>query len=389
MNNSKLNLRTSSLTFLVIAGLMMIALAVFLLVPTGNEALAQTDYPALGPLDPPPIPPDNLMTDARVELGYLLFFDPRMSADATISCASCHNPNLGWGNGIPISFGFTNSMHWRNSSTILNSAYFTHLNWSGNAKSLENQASGAWGGAVAGNLDKLLAEERLALMPEYVALFQEAYGREPLWDYALRAVGAFQRTIVSNPENVAFDRYIMGDEDALNEQELRGYELFTGDAACIACHNGPLVSDQEFYNTGVPQPAAWANSPIQQISFRYEQWAKGATEDLYFGAITDLGLFYTTREVEHIGFFRTPSLREIRYTDPYMHNGVFTTIEEVVQFYNAGGGDDPNQDSRLVPLNLSDNDVAAMVAFLLTLSSDEPLLVNPPESLPAYVIDDN
>lgn len=260
MNRLKQNQTTQNISLaLIFIMATVLVIALLFISPFHSDAqdLVEHPYPQLGPLGDPPVPVDNEITEARVQLGYMLFFDERMSGDSTISCASCHNPNLGWGNGTPISFGYTSTMHWRNSSTILNAAYFSHLNWSGNAKSLENQASGAWGGAVAGNMDSLLAEERMKQIPEYVALFEEAYGVEPQWEYMLRAVGTFQRTIVSNPENVPFDRWVSGDADALTEEEIRGYELFVGDAGCIACHNGPLVSNQDFYNTGVPQPEAW------------------------------------------------------------------------------------------------------------------------------------
>lgn len=389
MNDNQNNQDFGGMPIQAVVLFVCIALGMILLMPQASNVVAQVNidhpYPALEPLDPPPIPADNTMSDARVELGRMLFFDPRMSSNSTISCASCHNPNLGWGNGTPISFGYTSTLHWRNSPTIVNSAYYTHLNWAGAAKSLENQAKGAWKGAVAGNMNTLMAEERLAQIPEYIAMFEDAYGTEPLWDNMLRAIGVFERTIVTDSEQVPFDRWSNGDASAVSEEALTGYELFAGKAGCIQCHNGALISDQNFYNTGVPQPEAWANNPTQQITFRYEQWAKGAPEAYYFGATEDYGLFYTTHEEDHIGHFRTPSLRELTYTAPYMHNGVFNTLEEVVQFYNAGGGDHPNQDERLVPLDLNDEEVAAIVVFLQSLSSDELVSVDPP-TLPEYAV---
>ncbi len=205
-------------------------------------AVAQDAYPPLAPLPPMPQPLDNPITAEKAELGRLLFFDPRMSGDGSLSCNTCHSASDGWGARTPISFGGPGTSHWRNASTILNTGYYGKLNWDGSKKSIEQQNKGAWGGAVAGNLDGALAEERLAQIPEYVERFKSIWGTDyPLMDQALLAVATYQRTITSL--NVPFDKYIEGDETAISEAAIRGYELFIGEANCIACHNGPLVSD--------------------------------------------------------------------------------------------------------------------------------------------------
>ncbi len=331
---------------------------------------AQGEFPALATLPAVPEPLDNPITPEKVELGRLLFFDPRMSADGSMSCNSCHSAATGYGATTAISFGGPGTSHWRNASTLLNVAYYTKLNWDGAKKSIEQQNSGAWGGAVAGNLDKTLAEERLAQIPEYVKRFKDVFGAEyPRWDDALKAVATYQRTLVSR--NVPFDAFLEGDESAISDAAKRGYELFQGEAGCIACHNGFLVSDDSYHATGVPTNPDFLNSPLKQITFRYEQWAKGATEYVYRTTSQDYGLYYVTKQDVDQGKFRTPSLRDLCYTAPYMHNGVFTSLEEVVAFYNDGGGKTPNKSELISSLNLSTDEQSDLVAFMESLCGEQ------------------
>ncbi len=345
-------------------------------------AAAQDDGPPpLGPLPPVSAPPDNPITPEKVELGRLLFFDPRMSGDGSMSCNSCHPAAAGWGVQTAISFGGPGTSHWRNAQTLMNVAYYSKLNWDGAKKSIEQQNSGAWGGAVAGNLDKALAEERLAQIPEYVDRFRDVFGSQyPLWDDALKAVATYQRTLVS--QNVPLDAYLEGDENAISDAAKRGLELFNGKAGCIECHNGPLASDDRYYALGTPQNPDFFTSPLKQITFRYEFAAKGAPEEVYRSASEDYGLYFVTKQDSDIGKFRTPSLRDLCYTAPYMHNGVFNTLEEVVAFYNAGGGDNPNKDPRIVPLGLSAEEQADLVAMLESLCGDQVTDESP--ELPPY-----
>jgi cytochrome c peroxidase len=349
------------------------------------EAEALSDqYPALGALPTVAYPPDNPYSDAKAELGRMLFFDTRFSGDGSLSCNSCHPASDGsWAVSSPISFGYPGSTHWRNSSTIINSAYYTKLNWDGSKTSIEKQNKGAWGGAVAGNLDSVMAEERLAQIPEYVRLFNEIFGTDyPLFEDALKAVATYERTIVS--ENVPFDAFIEGDESALSDEARQGYELFIDRAGCITCHNGPLISDDTYHNTAVPQAPEFENSPLHQITFRYEHWAKGVSEEVYNTSTRDLGLYYVTKNDTDKGKFRTPSLREVCYTAPYMHNGVFASLDEVVAFYNNGGGEDANKDALLQPLNLSSEEQLALIAFMESLCGD--LITDASPELPPYEV---
>jgi cytochrome c peroxidase len=358
-----------------------VALALTLFNQRTTTIAAQGEFAVLAPLPPVPEPLDNPITPEKVELGRLLFFDPRMSADGSISCNSCHSAATGYGATTAISFGGPGTSHWRNAQTLINVGYYTKLNWDGGKKSIEQQNSGAWGGAVAGNLDKALAEERLAQIPEYVERFNNVFGTTyPRWDDALKAVATYQRTLISR--NVPLDAFLDGDESAISDAAKRGAELFQGEAGCIACHNGPLVSDDSYHATGVPLNSEFLNSPLKQITFRYEQWAKGATEDVYRTTSADFGLFYVTKQNVDAGKFRTPSLRDLCYTAPYMHNGVFNTLEEVVAFYNDGGGDTPNKSDLMSPLNLTAEQQSDLVVFLESLCGD-PITDEAPE-LPPY-----
>jgi len=346
------------------------------------EDSAPLPPPELAALPPMSYPVDNQFSEAKLELGRALYFDTRLSGDGSLSCNSCHPASDGsWASSSPISFGYPGSTHWRNASTIINSGYYTKVNWDGGKTSLEKQASGAWGGAVAGNMDGALAEERLAQMPGYVEMFKEAFGTDyPTWGQALLAVATFERSIVS--QNVPFDAFIEGDDSAISDEAKAGYELFIGDANCIACHNGPLISDDSFHVTGVPQASEFSNSTLNQITFRYEQWAKGVTEEDYYTADADLGLYYVTKLKSDRGAFHTMALRDVCYTAPYMHNGYFSTLEEVVAFYNDGGGDAENKDSLLQPLDLTADEQASLVTFLESLCGD-PMIMEAPE-LPEY-----
>jgi cytochrome c peroxidase len=335
----------------------------------------------LAPLGNPPFPLDNPITPNKVALGRLLYFDPRMSADAAVSCNTCHPANTGYTARTAVSVGGIGTSHWRNASTIYNVAFFDKLNWEGARGSLEEQNDGAWNGAVAGNLDIDLAEERLAQIPEYVRRFRDEFGTpQPTWSDALRAVAAYQRTIVSR--NVPFDHYLRGEEEAISESAKRGYALFTGKAGCIRCHDGPLLSDDRYHATGVPQHPGFLNSPIKQITFRFEQVANGVPREIYDTARDDLGLYYVTKRSADIGRFRTPSLRELVHTAPYMHNGVFESLDEIVAFYNQGGGESARRANALQPLNLSHAEQADLVEFLRSLSGDAQ--ADRPPQLPPY-----
>jgi cytochrome c peroxidase len=366
-------MRTSLIVLGTVSTLVLSGVA---LAQTARRAAPPPAFPPLATLPAPPIPVDNPQTPEKIELGKLLFFDNRLSGNGAMGCVACHRPELGWGTASAISFGYPGTIHWRNSQTILNAAYYNKGFWEGSVTSLEGQAPSAAGGAVAGNGDDALMEMRLAFVPEYRAAFRKVFGTEyPMLYDAWRAVSAFQRTIVTDAKKVPFDRFLAGDRTALSAEAQRGLALYNGKAGCIACHNGPLASDQKFYRTGVPDPADFASEPIQQITQRWQAYQKGVPEPVYRTAATDHGLYYITKRPDEIGRWRTPSLRELKWTGPYMHSGVFETLEQVVDFYDKGGGKNAE---RLRPLGLSAQEKKDLVAFLDSLSMTEPLIVPDP-----------
>ncbi|MCZ7562845.1 MAG: hypothetical protein M5U08_02735 [Burkholderiales bacterium] len=227
------------------------ALALVALAGPGLAALAA---PPLAPLPPVPEPPDNRITRAKAELGKLLFFDPKITGDASVSCGDCHDPKQGWGLAEPISRGYPGTVHWRNSQTAVNSVYLGKLFWQGDAGSPEAQAKTANTGSVAGNGADDVMEARLRQTPEYVKRFNEAFGTvQPQINDAWLAVATFERAMLVQKDN-PLDRYLNGDKSALSAKAVKGKQLFEGKANCIECHNGPLLTDQKFYNLGLPRP---------------------------------------------------------------------------------------------------------------------------------------
>lgn len=333
--------------------------------------------PPLAPLPEVPVPPDNKITQAKAELGKLLFFDPKLSGDAGLSCADCHDPKQGWGFNDPICRGYPGAVHWRNCHTVVNSAYLSKLFWQGNAKSLEAQAKSAAGGAVSGNGEQDVMEQRLRQTPYYIKEFKKVFGTErPILNDAWLAIATFERAMLVE-KDAPLDRYLNGDQSALSAEAVKGMELFNGKANCIECHNGPLLSDEKYYNLGLPRPYEWEEQGMNTITFRYELYAKGVHQKYYQEYKDDLGLYFTSKRPDDIGKFRTQPLRYLKYTAPYMHAGQFYTLEEVIDFYNDGGGTNEfterkgNKSKILEPLGLTDDEKAALVAFLEEISGAE------------------
>jgi cytochrome c peroxidase len=351
------------------------------------------EFPALAPLGPVPVPKDNpqkvdekgipVMDDPKVQLGKLLFFDARLSGDSSVACSTCHSPEEGWGLNTAISRGYPGTSHWRNSHTVINSAYMGKLFWDGSALSLEVQAPSAAQG-LSGNGKADMMEERLRQIPEYRRRFRDIFGSEwPELKDAYRAIAAFQRALVQT--DTPFDRYLRGETDALSEEQVRGLELFQGKAGCIQCHNGPMFSDEKYYNLGVPLQESFLEDPIQQITHRFEYFSKGVPEEIYRTAKIDVGLYFVTHRKTDMGKFRVQPLRYLEFTPPYMHNGVFDDLEEVVDFYDRGGDDDPvewnfgfsTKTERMKKLNLTDQEKEDLVSFLDSLSGEEILMEQP------------
>jgi len=328
--------------------------------------------------------PDNKYSKAKAELGKILFFDPRLGGDASVSCASCHDPEQGWAWSEDLSRGYPGTVHWRNSQTIINSQYLGKQFWAGSAASGEKQAKSAATGAVAGNGESDIMEARLALIPEYRKRFNEVFGDEwPLIANAWRAIAVFEKGLVQT--DTPLDKYLEGDKAALTTEQVRGKAIFEGKGGCIQCHNGALTTDEKYYNIGVPAAARWEEDGLAQITFRYEQYAKGQTQEGYRTTKDDWGFYYRTKNSWDKGKFRTPSLRYTMYTAPYMHNGSFYTLEEVVDFYDRGGVTEDGlstsfpetKTSKIKPLGLSSREKEDLVAFLEAFSGDEIAIDKP------------
>lgn len=333
----------------------------------------------LAALGPPPIPADNPMTPEKIELGKMLYFDPILSGNYGMPCSACHRPEAGWAVQDKISFGYPGTTHWRNSQTIINSAYYGKLFWAGSSKSLESQARSAARGGVAGNGEDDMMEARLAFVPEYRERFRNVFGDDwPSVRHAYMAIAAFERTLVQT--DTPFDEYMRGDGDALTDKQKQGLNLFVGKAGCISCHNGQLLTNEAYYNLGVPRYDGWETDEIAQITFRFELLAKGVTEEKYRKYKDDPGLYFRTKQEADLGKFRVPSLRYTKYTYPYMHNGMLETLRDVVVFYNEGGGENDfsaTKTDMIQPLGMNDDEIDALAAFLESLSGEEILMDDP------------
>lgn len=285
-------------------------------------------------LKPLTIPEDNPQTAEKIALGKQLYFDPRLSRDSTVSCASCHDPKKGWSNGEQFATGVRGQKGGRNSPTIINSAYAKLQFWDGRAELLEGQALGPIQNPIEMDLTLDEAVERLNKVEGYKKQFQKVFGTDVTSPNMAKAIAAFERTVLSG--DAPFDRFKAGDTKALSASAQRGLKLFTGKANCSACHSGPNFSDAAFHNIGVGMEA---EKP-------------------------DLGRFEISKLEGDKGAFKTPTLREIARTAPYMHDGRHKTLEEVVDYYDKGGFPNDMLDEEIFPLKLTAEERADLVKFL-------------------------
>jgi cytochrome c peroxidase len=316
------------LCFLVAAGFIAAAIA--------SPASAADKDPLKAPLGlkPVPVPTDNPLTIEKVELGKLLFFDPRLSCDDTVSCASCHDPKKGWSNSTQFASGVRSQLGGRNAPTIINAAYSDLQFWDGRALRLEGQALGPIANPI--EMDHKLEEcvIKLNKIPAYKQQFQKIFGTEVTSENVARAIAAFERTVLSG--NAPYDKFKAGDTNALAANAQRGMKIFFGKGHCSACHSGANFSDFSFHNIGVGMQAA---KP-------------------------DLGRYEVTKVIGDKGAFKTPTLREIARSGPYMHDGSLKTLEEVVDHYDRGGIPNPQLDEEIFPLKLTPQEKADLVTFM-------------------------
>ena len=321
--------------------------------------------------------------ETQADLGRFLFFDKRLSGNNATSCSSCHLPDEAWTDGQALSTGYTSVEYFRNTPTLLNVSHMTLLDWDGRFDGADMAALVRDHIAEAHfmNLDGRLLVERMLQVPEYAESFEQLFGVEVNYANVLNSLAVFVATLEST-DNPYLD-FKAGNENALTAQEIAGLELFEGKAGCSSCHSGDLLADGGLHVIGVPANPNIFTNTARHITFRrfFKQFGVGEFAELR----SDPGRFALTHNEADRGSFRTPSLLEIGRTGPYMHNGVMETLDDVVHFYNDGGGDTQNKDNLLQPLNLTEDEIGSLVTFLRSLSSDEPPFDVPTE-LPPYEV---
>lgn len=289
----------------------------------------------------------------NVILGKMLFFDPKLSQSNQISCSTCHDPEMGWSDRRRVALGNDHLLGSRNTMSLYNIAERTSFFWDGRAKTLEEQASGPLGAHHEMAMDVKTLPAKIQGIAGYRTLFKNAYGTEKVtYDNIVKAIADFQKTIKSQPSR--FDRFLEGKHSSMSDEEIYGMHIFRTKARCMNCHNGQYLTDESFHNIG-----------LTYYKRKYE----------------DLGLYNITRKPEDVGKFKTPQLRDLMLTQPWMHNGLFDKLEGVVNIYNSGMHQldpsaekkladplHPSADSLLKPLHLNKDEVKALVSFLTSMS---------------------
>jgi len=343
------------------AGLLLLALLT-LAFPVSSPSFAAESLPPspLAPLPPPPSPPGNPATPEKVELGKKLFFDRRLSGDGTMSCATCHDPENGFADALPISLSYPTTRNWRNSPGLVNVAYRKTQFRDGRSSSLEEQALFPMMSPFEMNRNLDYLEEVLKTVPAYAEAFRSVFGGEITRQRVAMAIAAFERTLVSR--DTPLDRHLRGEPGALSARQRAGLDLFLGKAGCATCHNGPNLTDERFHNLGVPEDPKSKEDPRVLATARFVGKVSGFAEYRTLGE--DPGRFLVTKDPADWKAFATPPLREVAATAPYMHNGALGSLQEVIDFYDRGGGDDPKKSSMLRPLGLSGEEKESLREFL-------------------------
>ncbi|MDC0712885.1 cytochrome c peroxidase [Stigmatella sp. ncwal1] len=342
---------------------------------------AQSSAPAAPPKLPPgvsaalwklSVPPGAEPTPEKVALGEKLFLDPRLSADNTVSCSTCHEPAQGFVDGKALSTGIKGQQVTRNSPTVLNALFNASQFWDGRAGTLEDQAKlPILNPREMGMPSPEAVVTKVQAIPEYATAFKAVFGRDVNYDDLAAAIAAFERTQFSG--NARFDAFITGDSKALNASEKRGWALFNGKARCNSCHAAnivsPLFSDQKFHNIGI---AAHKQDFVQLARKAVGVVRLGDEKQIDELALqtefSELGRFLVTKKENDIGTFKTPTLRNVGITGPYMHDGSLTTLWDVMDHYNKGGVPNPYLDGGMQRLGLTEPEIDDMVAFLFSLT---------------------
>lgn len=317
----------------LLAGMLVATSVAYSGEPLGTPDLDDIEYPD-----------DEPHSEAEIQLGKTLFYDTRLSSNQLQSCATCHNPDLGFGDGVATSLGTMGKQVDRNAQPLYNLAWNVTFFWDGRASSLEEQAIGPIEAPGEMNLPLDEAVNRLSAVKYYRDAFAQIYGSDDITPELIgRAIAAYERTL--NSIDSPFDRYIAGDKNAMSPAAIRGLALFEGKGNCTDCHDGPNFTDNSFHNIGVN------------------------TKDLGRGAVIQDPTLNKA--------FKTPGLRNVTLTAPYMHNGSEATLMDVIEFYNRGGDIKEGISNLIVPLNLTEQEKADLLAFLGALT--DPLDEERPE----------
>jgi cytochrome c peroxidase len=323
------------------------------------------------------IPSDNPQTPEKIALGQRLFFEKRLSADGTVACSTCHDPVRAFTDGRATSVGIKGGVGQRNSPTILNALYNTTQFWDGRVKTLEEQAALPIVNQIEMGQPSLdAAVAKIAAIGEYQRAFRTVFGRGPTGPDLLRAIAAYERTLLSF--DAPFDRFMAGDQNAIDDPAKRGWELFNTRARCNKCHaltetqrDPTFFTDHDFHNIGIGilrhDVVPLGRQAMQLIKSGDTAALDGAAIQTDFSA---LGRFLVTKQDRDIAAFKTPNLRNVLVTGPYFHDGSQETLWDVMDHYNKGDGlKDPYLDEDIEPLALSEAEIDDVVAFLASLTS--------------------
>lgn len=324
-------------------------------VMTGAFGQKPSRKPPAVPLGLLPVqyPKDNPYTPEKAELGKLLYFDKRLSGDNSVSCATCHDPKFAFTDGAAVSTGIKGQKGGISAPTVINRAYSLAQFWDGRAATLEEQAKGPIQNPIEMGHTHDNCIEGLRKVVGYRKLFKEVFGTEDFTiDHVAKAIATFERTVLSG--NSAFDRFKKGDKKAMTPEQVRGMDVYFNKAKCDQCHEGINFTANSYHNLGVgsdkPNP--------------------------------DVGRYAVTKNDLDWGAFKTPTLRDIARTAPYMHDGSLKTLEEVVEYYNDGGKENRNLDEKMKPLNLTAQEKKDLVAFMHALNGEGWQAIKAPEKFP-------
>ncbi|MEO8026190.1 MAG: cytochrome-c peroxidase [Bryobacteraceae bacterium] len=298
-------------------------------------------------------PADNPYTPEKAELGKLLYFDQRLSLDDNISCATCHTPKFAFTDGARTSAGIHGANGRRSAPTVINRAYSLAQFWDGRAATLEEQAKGPIENPIEMGHTHAACVSKIRAIPGYAALFEKVYGtRDISIDHIVKAIATFERTVLSGDS--PYDRYKAGDKKAMSPAQIRGLKVFLNKGKCDACHEGINFTSNSYHNLGVnidqPNP--------------------------------DVGRFEVTKDPADWGAFKTPTLRDVSRTGPYMHDGSMKTLEDVVEFYDKGGTANKNLDEKMKRLKLTADEKKDLVYFLHALDGNGWQNIQVPRNFP-------